>query len=64
MNPSFCTKLGARVVGAKLGVKIYGAELGASHSGAEPLSTMPRSSAPETLVPRCVSSAPAPMAPS
>ena len=47
--------LGASVNGAELGASIYGAELGARVTGAElPVmpSSVPRSSAPETLAPR------------
>ena len=58
-------ELGTSHSSAELGAKIYGVELGASYSGAElpaMSSTEPRTSAPGTLAPRRVSSAPASMA--
>ena len=66
------SKVGPGLNGRKLGashpgVKIYGAKLGARVTGAElpaMSSTKPRTSASGTLAPRCVSSAPALMAPS
>ena len=59
-----CWKLGASYSSTELGAKIYGAELGARVTSAELTamsSTVPRSSAPETLASRRVSSALTPM---
>ena len=58
-------ELGATHSGAELGTKIYGIELDARVIGAEipaMSSTEPRTSAPGTLAPRRVSSAPASIA--
>ena len=60
-------ELGASHSGTELGAKIYGAELGARVAGVELPAMSPtelRSSAPETLAPRRVSSASTSMAPS
>ena len=56
---------GAKIYGTELGAKIYGAKLGAKVTDAELTamsSTVPRSSALETLVPRHISSTSASMA--
>ena len=60
-------KVGPGLNGRDLGASHYGAELGARVTGGElptMSSTEPRTSAPGTLAPRRVSSAPASMAPS